>query len=63
MSQHNIVGSEAFGRRPQVYIRTLRRGAYHRRRGRLLAAFIAGATAAIGGLAFLALAWGPQFGG
>ncbi|MBN8551662.1 MAG: hypothetical protein J0L52_02050 [Caulobacterales bacterium] len=63
MSQHNIVGSEAFARRPQVYIRTLRRGAYHRRRGRLLVAFVAGAVVAIAGLTFAALAWTPQFGG
>ncbi len=63
MSQHNIVGSEAFARRPQVYIRTLRRGAYHRRRGRLLIGFVAGVMAAAVALTVLVMAWGPQFGG
>ncbi|WP_282008886.1 hypothetical protein [Brevundimonas aveniformis] len=63
VSQHNIVGSEAFGRRPHVYIRTLRRGAYHRRRGRLIAAFVAGVVVAIAGLAALGLGWGTQIGG
>ena len=63
MSQHNIVGSEAFGRRPFVYIRMLKPGAFHRRRGRTVVAFVAGAGVAIAGLAALALTWGPQFGG
>ena len=63
MSQHNIVGSEAFGRRPFVYIRTLSPGAWRRRRGRTVLAFVAGAGAAIAGLAGLALAYGPQIGG
>ena len=47
MSQHNIVGSEAFGKRPFVYIRMLRPGAFHRRKGRTVMAFIAGAGAAL----------------
>lgn len=63
MSQHNIVGSEAFGRRPFVYIRMVRAGALHRRRGRTVMAFVAGAGAAIAGLAAFALAYGPQIGG
>lgn len=63
MSQHNIVGSEAFGKRPFVYIRMLRPGAFHRRKGRTVMAFIAGAGAAIASLAALALAYGPQIAG
>ena len=47
MSQHRIVGSEAFGRRPHVYIRQLKPGAFHRRRGRVGLAFAAGAAAAV----------------
>jgi len=60
LSQHNIVGSEAFSRRPFVYIRTLRAGAWRRRRGRMVWAFIAGAGAAIVALVTLALAYGPK---
>lgn len=63
MSQHNIVGSEAFGQKAFVYIRMLRPGAFHRRRGRMVLAFIAGAGVAIAGLAALALAYGPQIAG
>ena len=61
MSQHNIVGSEVFGRRPSVFIRQIRPGAFHRRRGRTALAFAAGAGAAlIAGLAAAVLAFGPQ---
>lgn len=63
MSQHNIVGSEAFGKKAFVYIRMLRPGAFHRRKGRTVVAFIAGAGVAIAGLAGLALAYGPQIAG
>ena len=63
MSQHNIVGSEAFGRQPFVYIRMLKPGAFRRRRGLALAAFVAGAAVTIAGLALAALTWGSQFGG
>ena len=45
MSQHNIVGSEAFDRRPLVTIRSLRPGGLRRRRARTAIAFIAGAVA------------------
>lgn len=63
MSQHNIVGSEAFGRRPHVYIRRIRPGAFHRRKGRTILAFAAGAGAAVvAGLAAAVLAFGPQLG-
>lgn len=59
MSQHRIVGSEAFQRRPLVYIRTLRPGALHRR-GQTVAAFTAGAiVAAVLGLAAVAFAFAP----
>lgn len=62
MSQHRIVGSEAFDRRPHVYIRTLRPGA-HRRRGRTAMAFVAGvALAIIAGLATAAFALAPLAG-
>lgn len=63
LSQHNIVGSEVFGRKPFVFIRVLRPGALHRRRGRIVAAFMAGVGVAMAGLAALALGLGPQFGG
>lgn len=60
MSQHRIVGSEAFDRRPFVYIRSYRPGALRRRRGRLLLAFAAGAGAAVlAGIAALALSFSP----
>lgn len=44
MSQHNIVGSEAFDRRPSVTIRSLKPGGLRRRRARTALAFIAGAV-------------------
>jgi len=43
MSQHNIVGSEAFKRGPFVYIRSLKAGGLRRRRARVAVAFLAGA--------------------
>ena len=48
MSQHNIVGSEAFERAPFVYIRAMRPGGLRRRRARMAVAFVAGAVAALG---------------
>ena len=56
MSQHNIVGSEAFDRRPSVIIRSLRPGGL-RRRARTALAFVAGAvvTAAAGVLGAIAI--------
>ena len=63
MSQHRIVGSEAFGRRPHVYIRVLKPGAFHRRKGRLALAFAAGAAAAIAaGVATAAVMLAPARG-
>jgi hypothetical protein len=64
MSQHNIIGSEAFDRRPSVYIRSLRPGPFHRRRARTAIAFMAGAGVAVLGLAGGALMiFGPGLGG
>ena len=63
MSQHNIVGSEAFGRRPFVYIRTLRPGSFRRRKARTAMAFAAGVIVtalAVGAAAITA--FGPGFG-
>lgn len=48
MSQHRIIGSEAFDRRPLVYVRSYRMGAFRRRRGRTL--WLIG-LGAIGGVA------------
>jgi len=39
MSQHNIVGSEAFEKRPQVYLRSVRSGGARRLRARTALAF------------------------
>jgi hypothetical protein len=63
MSQHNIVGSEAFERRPFVYIRALKPGGLRRRKTRTALAFVAGAVVAtaaavITTVAFLAPAVG-----
>ena len=63
MSQHRIVGSEAFDRRPFVYIRTFKPGVLRRRRGRMVLAFAAGAAAALAaGAATMALAMGTTAG-
>ena len=45
MSQHNIVGSEAFTRGPSVIIRKYKAGGMRRRRSKTIATFIAGAGA------------------
>lgn len=64
MSQHNIVGSEAFERRPTVYIRSVRPGGLRRRRARTALAFVAGAAAAAVGVALAAVAiLGPGLAG
>lgn len=47
MSQHNIVGSEAFDRRPSVIIRSLKPGGLRRRRARTALAFVAGALVTV----------------
>lgn len=46
MSQHNITGSEAFDRRPFVYIRALKPGGLRRRKARTALAFAAGVVVA-----------------
>lgn len=58
MSQHNIVGSEAFGRRPIVYLRAMKSGNFRRRRARnamivVVVATIAALTGAAVALAAL----------
>ncbi|MBA3999667.1 hypothetical protein [Brevundimonas sp.] len=63
MSQHNIVGSEAFEKAPFVYVRKVRPGGLRRRRARTAVAFVAGAAVAVafGALATI-LAFGPALG-
>ena len=64
MSQHNIVGSEAFEKRPHVYIRSLKAGGWRRRKARLATAFKAGVgVAAAGGIAAAVVAFGPLLAG
>ncbi|QTN19382.1 hypothetical protein HZ989_14375 [Brevundimonas sp. AJA228-03] len=64
MSQHNIVGSEAFNRSPFVFIRSVRAGGMRRRQTRTAFAFVAGAAAAVvGGVAAAVLAFGPGLAG
>ena len=63
MSQHNIVGSEAFEKAPFVYIRMVRSGGLRRRKARTLLAFVAGAVVAVGvGALATILAFGPALG-
>ena len=60
MSQHNIIGSEAFTRGPSVIIRKYRAGGMRRRRARTALIFIAGAVAMlVVGLAVAAAVFGP----
>jgi hypothetical protein len=55
MSQHNIVGSEAFNRTPPLVIRKVRTGGMRRRKARAVLIFAAGAgVTALGGLVTLA---------
>jgi hypothetical protein len=64
MSQHNIVGSEAFDRSPFVIIRSVRTGGMRRRQTRTVFAFVAGAGAAIVGAVVAAVvAFGPSLAG
>lgn len=63
MSQHNIVGSEAFQRHPFVYIRTLRPGSFRRRKARTAIAFAAGVAATvIAGAVVVTMVFGPGAG-
>lgn len=64
MSQHNIIGSEAFNRGPSVQVRSVRTGGMRRRRSRTLFAFAAGAAVAlVGGVAALIAAFGTSLAG
>ena len=61
MSQHNIIGSEAFTRGPMILIRKYRAGGARRRRARTATAFVAGAVAMLaGGLIAAAAVFGPN---
>ncbi|MEH6665821.1 MAG: hypothetical protein V7678_13290 [Brevundimonas sp.] len=63
MSQHNIVGSEAFEKAPFVYVRKVKPGGLRRRRARTAVAFLAGAAVAVGlGAVATVLAFGPALG-
>ncbi|OGN51509.1 MAG: hypothetical protein A2352_09915 [Caulobacterales bacterium RIFOXYB1_FULL_67_16] len=60
MSQHNIIGSEAFTRGPMILIRKYRAGGLRRRRARTATAFLAGAAAMlVAGLAGAVAVFGP----
>ena len=61
MSQHNISGSEVFGPKPGVMLRSVRTGGLRRQRAaRTWAAFIAGAIVAVaGGAIAMAAIFGP----
>ena len=50
MSQHNIVGSEVFGRRPIVYLRGMKSGNFRRRKARtvMITVMVATLAAALG---------------
>ncbi|MBU1347802.1 MAG: hypothetical protein KKA16_12760 [Alphaproteobacteria bacterium] len=64
MSQHNIVGSEAFDRSPFVIIRSVRTGGMRRRQTRTAFAFMAGAGAAVvGGIIAAVAVFGPGLAG
>lgn len=64
MSQHNIIGSEAFDRSPFVIIRSVRTGGMRRRQTRTAFAFMAGAGAAVvGGVVAAFVAFGPSLAG
>ncbi len=61
MSQHNITGSEVFGPKPFVILRSVKAGGLRRqRKARTALAFIAGVSVAlIGGAAAVAAVFGP----
>lgn len=64
MSQHNIIGSEAFTRGPMILIRKYRAGGARRRRARSATAFVAGAVAMlVAGLVGAAAVFGPSMAG
>jgi len=61
MSQHNISGSEVFGPKPGVMLRSVRTSGLRRKRAaRTWAAFIAGAVVAVAaGAIAMAAVFGP----
>lgn len=60
MSQHNIIGSEAFSNRPYVLVRNVRPGGFRRRRSRSLIAYgVVAVLALSAGAAAAAFALGP----
>lgn len=60
MSQHNIIGSEAFSQRPFVIIRGVKTGGIRRRRSGSVAAYVIVAVLALSaGAAVAAFALGP----
>ena len=61
MSQHNISGSEVFGKKPFVILRGVKTSGLRRRReARTIVAFIAGAIVTIvGGAVAAAAVFGP----
>ena len=64
MSQHNIIGSEAFTRGPSVIIRQYRAGGMRRRRTRTAMAFVAGAgVMLLAGVVGVAAVYGPSVAG
>jgi len=61
LSQHNIIGSEAFTRGPTVLIRQYRPGGMRRRRAKTAMAFVSGAVAMLAlGLVGAAVVFGPS---
>ncbi len=64
MSQHNIIGSEAFKRSPFVIIRSVRAGGMRRRQARTAVAFAAGiGVTIVGGIIAAVVAFGPGLAG
>lgn len=64
MSQHNIIGSEAFDRSPFVIIRSVRAGGMRRRQARTAVAFAAGiGVTVVGGIVAAVVAFGPGLAG
>lgn len=61
MSQHNIIGSEAFDRKPFVLVRSFRAGAMRRRRASTTLAYMIVAVLALAaGAVAAAIALAPQ---
>ena len=61
MSQHNITGSEVFGPKTLVIVKSARAGGFRKRKsGGTVVAFVAGAVVAVvGGAVALAAVMGP----